>query len=41
MQQSAGSEGGAAEELRDFMLVLRDALLMLVRWIERRYGVRK
>jgi len=25
-------------ELRDFLLVLRRALLMLVRWIEKRYG---
>jgi hypothetical protein len=28
------------DDLRDFMLVVRDALLMIVRWIERRYGVR-
>ena len=27
-------------ELHDFLMVLRDALLMIVRWIERRYGVR-
>jgi hypothetical protein len=26
-------------ELRDFMLVVREALLMVVRWIERSYGV--
>lgn len=26
-------------ELRDFLLVVRDALLMIVRWIERRYNV--
>ena len=27
-------------ELREFMLVLRQALLMVVKYIERRYGVR-
>ncbi len=26
--------------MHDFLMVLRDALLMIVRWIERRYGVR-
>ena len=25
-------------ELRDFLLVLRRALLVIVRWIEKRYG---
>jgi hypothetical protein len=25
------------DELRDFMLMLRQALLMVVRWIEKRY----
>ena len=28
------------DDTRAFMLVVRDALLMIVRWIERRYGVR-
>jgi hypothetical protein len=27
-------------ELHDFMIVVRKALLMIVRWIEKRYGVR-
>lgn len=27
------------DELRDFLLVVRDALLMIVRWIERRYSL--
>lgn len=27
------------DELREFMLVLRQALLMVVAWIERRYGL--
>jgi hypothetical protein len=27
------------EDLREFMLILRRALLMLVRWIERKYVV--
>lgn len=27
------------DELREFMLVLRQALLMIVAWIERRYGL--
>jgi hypothetical protein len=27
------------DELRDFLLVLRRALLMVVRWIEKRYEV--
>jgi hypothetical protein len=27
-------------EMREFMLVLRQALLMVVKYIERRYGVR-
>jgi len=30
----------ANEEMHDFLMVLRDALLMIVRWIERRYGTR-
>ncbi len=25
------------DEMREFFLVLRDALMMVVRWIERRY----
>jgi hypothetical protein len=28
------------ETLREFMIVLRQALLMIVRWIEKRYGLR-
>lgn len=28
------------QELHDFMIVLRKALLMIVRYIEKRYGVR-
>jgi len=42
-----GLEGGVQSapettepSLHDFMMVLRDALLMIVRWIERRYGKR-
>ena len=27
-------------ELHDFVIVVRKALLMIVRWIEKRYGVR-
>lgn len=27
------------DELREFMLVLRQSLLMIVAWIERRYGL--
>jgi len=27
------------DELREFMLVLRQALLMVVSWIERKYGL--
>ena len=30
-------ESAADDSLREFMLVLRDALLLVVRWIERRY----
>lgn len=26
------------EEMREFMLIVRRALLLVVRWIERRYG---
>ena len=26
-------------DLRDFMLVMRQALLMIVRWIEKRYHI--
>ena len=29
------------DELREFMLMLRQALLMIVAWIERRYGIVK
>jgi len=28
----------AHDDMREFMLVVRDALLMVVRWIEKRYG---
>ena len=27
------------DEMREFLLVLRQALLMIVRWIENRYGL--
>lgn len=27
------------QELKDFMFALRDALLMIVRYIERKYGI--
>jgi len=27
------------DDFKDFMLVLRKALLMIVRWIEKRYGL--
>ena len=29
-----------ANDMHDFFMVVRDALLMIVRWIERRYGTR-
>lgn len=29
------------DELRDFMLVLRQALLMIVAWIDRRYHLER
>lgn len=29
------------DELREFMLMLRQALLMIVDWIERRYGLKR
>ena len=29
----------ASDDLREFMLVLRRALLMIVRWIEQRYEI--
>lgn len=28
-----------ADELREFMIVLRQALYMIIAWIERRYGL--
>lgn len=30
---------GSSDDLKDFMQVLRRALIMLVRWIEKRYGI--
>jgi hypothetical protein len=30
---------GGDPEMREFMLVLRNALLMIVRWIEKKYNV--
>jgi hypothetical protein len=27
------------DEMREFMMVLRRALLLVVRWIEKRYGI--
>lgn len=35
MQMPSATE--PSDEMREFFLVLRDALLMVVRWIERRY----
>lgn len=32
------TSGMAHDDLREFMMVVRDALLMVVRWIERKYG---
>ena len=29
------------DEMRDFMLMLRQALLMIVAWIEQRYGLER
>jgi hypothetical protein len=29
------------DELREFLLILRQALLMVVRWIEKRYDLRR
>lgn len=29
------------DDLRDFMLVLRQAMLMVVVWIEKRYGLKR
>lgn len=29
------------DDLREFMIVLRRALLMVVEWIERRYGLKR
>lgn len=31
---------GESAEFREFMLIVRQALLMVVRWIEKKYGVR-
>jgi len=33
------TDSESRDDLREFMLVLRQALLMVVRWIERRYGL--
>jgi hypothetical protein len=30
--------GDRHDEMRDFMMVVRDALMMIVRYIEKRYG---
>ena len=35
--QAPDAAAGNDEALREFFLILRDALLMVVRWIERRY----
>lgn len=32
------SDDGKQDDLRDFMWVLRRALYLVLRWIERRYG---
>lgn len=29
------------DDLRDFMMVLRQAMLMVVVWIEKRYGLKR
>jgi hypothetical protein len=34
------TENNQADELREFMLTLRRALLLIVRWIEKRYDLR-
>ena len=36
-QPTTTTDSTAHDEMREFFLVLRDALLMVVRWIERRY----
>ena len=33
------AEAAQADDMREFFMVLRQALLMIVRWIERRYGL--
>jgi hypothetical protein len=30
---------GQSDEMREFMVVLRNALLMIVRWIEKKYQI--
>lgn len=35
---TADAEVVSQDELREFMLLLRRAMLMLVGWIEKRYG---
>jgi len=37
-QQDAPPTEGKSGELRDFMLVVREGLLLIVRYIERTYG---
>lgn len=32
-------QNGNAEDLREFMLMFRQALLVIVTWIERRYNI--
>lgn len=41
MQAPDSSKPATDEALREFFLVLRDALLMVVRYIERRYMPKK
>jgi len=33
-------DGNKQDDLREFLMVLRQALLMIVRWIEKRYPVK-
>lgn len=40
-ESQAGLETKDDLRLRDFLMVLRQALLMIVRWIEKRYGLGK
>ncbi len=39
IRQAAGPQMANGNDVREFLLVLRRALLIVVRWIERRYGL--